>query len=457
MARIVAIANSLGYNPCGVHITSIHQAIIVVGFERLRNLAVSLLLLDQAQSPFTAAANRELASLALLSGLFAANLSERRLWVDRDMAFLCGALRGYGRMLMATFLADDFAALVRRAGNGFSDEASRSVFGLTPLELGRDILSVMGLPATITGTIVQVPPELRRLPTDNPATALQVVADFGLRLAEIIQAPDLTSDTFAFRIESLSREYDPELILSKDAAEELARQVFETLQTYGWQGGFNLKSVALFQRFDALVARRHLPPPFSGRLGKAEPGLAPVASPRLQAFDHSQAAAALETAIAAISRLVNESQPDQRRIFRALTESLCGALDLNSCLVFLREPRAGLFHVEFGVGPLADDVRDCVTLDPSRRDIFSLPMSRGEDVLIQDPDARSIRPFVPSWLLRPGQVRPLLLLPIKDQERVFALLCATSASFSSFSLAQGVSVQLHRLRAELAPLGRFHR
>ena len=53
MARIVAIANSLGYNPAGVQMTSVHQAIVAVGFERLRNLAISLLLLDQAQSPFT--------------------------------------------------------------------------------------------------------------------------------------------------------------------------------------------------------------------------------------------------------------------------------------------------------------------------------------------------------------------------------------------------------------------
>jgi HD-like signal output (HDOD) protein len=177
MVRIVAIANSLGFNPSGVQITSVHQAIVAVGFERLRNLAISLLLLDQAQSPFTAAANRELASLALLSGLFAANLSRRRLWVDRDLAFVCGALRDYGRMLMATFLPEEYSTLAREAGNDFTDDACRSVLGLTPLQLGHDILSLMELPETITGTLARVPPELRRLPSENPKVALPVIAD----------------------------------------------------------------------------------------------------------------------------------------------------------------------------------------------------------------------------------------------------------------------------------------
>ena len=45
MTRIIAIAGSLGYNPNGNEITSIHQAIGQIGFERIRVLAVSLLLL----------------------------------------------------------------------------------------------------------------------------------------------------------------------------------------------------------------------------------------------------------------------------------------------------------------------------------------------------------------------------------------------------------------------------
>ena len=454
MARIVAIANSLGYNPAGVQITSVHQAIVAVGFERLRNLAISLLLLDQAQSPFTAAANRELASLALLSGLFAANLSRRRLWVEHDLAFVCGALRDYGRMLMATFLAGEYATLARDAGNDFTDETCRSVFGLTPLQLSHDILSLMELPEMITGTLARVSPELRRLASENPTVALQVITDFGLRLAQIVQAPDLTLESFPIRIEDLSHEYDPSLFLSKSAAQDLALEVFGTLRTFGWQGGFNLNSVTLFKRFDALVTHRRLPPPFPHRPAETEPETPSTAGGREGGTGYGRAVDVLDAAATTLARLVLEPQPDRRRIFRFLVETLGQALDLNSCLVFVRDSRSGLFPLEFGSGPLVDDVRDSVHLDPARRDIFSVPLNRSEDVLIQDPDARSIRAFVPPWLLRPSQVRPVLILPIKDDRHTFALLCATSTSFSSFSLAQGVTAQLHRLRAALAPLGR---
>jgi hypothetical protein len=267
----------------------------------------------------------------------------------------------------------------------------------------------------------------------------------------------LTLDTFPFRIEELSHEYDPSLFLSRGAAQELAHEVFGTLQTFGWQGGFNLNSVTLFKRFDALVTHRRLPPPFPKQPAVAEPGISSAAGRMEIGTGYSQAIGALEAAAATLARLVREPQPNRRHIFRFLVETLSRALELNSCLAFVREARTGLFHLEFGAGPLADDVRDSVSLDPAKRDIFSVPLNRCEDVLIQDPDARSIRAFVPPWLLRPGQVRPVLILPVKDEQHTFALLCATSTSFSSFSLAQGVTAQLHRLRAELAPLGRFLR
>ena len=57
-------------------------------------------------------------------------------------------------MLMATFLAGEYATLARDAGNDFTDETCRSVFGLTPLQLSHDILSLMELPEMITGKSV---------------------------------------------------------------------------------------------------------------------------------------------------------------------------------------------------------------------------------------------------------------------------------------------------------------
>jgi len=168
MVRIISIANSLGYNPSGAQITSVRNAIVVIGFERVRNLAISLLLLENAQSGSVAQTNRELASQALLSGLFAAAMCRERLSPDPELAFVCAALRSYGRMLLATFLAEDYAAAMRAGTGQAAERVYREAFGLTPIELGREVLSGMQLPSSIIDTLTDVPAEMRRNTSRNP-------------------------------------------------------------------------------------------------------------------------------------------------------------------------------------------------------------------------------------------------------------------------------------------------
>ena len=78
MGRIVTIASSVGYNARGVEINSIHHAISLIGFDQVRTLAISILLLEGAHSETVARANRELAGMSLISGLVAAEICRRR-------------------------------------------------------------------------------------------------------------------------------------------------------------------------------------------------------------------------------------------------------------------------------------------------------------------------------------------------------------------------------------------
>jgi HDOD domain len=463
MARLLSIANALGYNPSGVQITSIRHAIAIIGFERVRSLAVSILLLENAQSPQAAAVNRELAGLSLLAGLIAANRCRQRLSLDPDLAFVCGALRGYGRMLMATFMTEEYAAVTE--AEGIQDVGFRTVFGLTPLELGREHLASMQLPPAILQTFTPVTEEMRsRLRADSSANLL-IAVDFGARLAETIQSPDLTGNNYDTRIISLSREYDKVLHLSKESANELLNEVASDLRPLGLHGGFALGSVPLFRRLEALVNQSPLPPPMAPR---RPPSVSREISPPSElalagapadagSQDRGPANRLLEAMSATLEQLARVAHPDLDRIFRLLTEALRSALELDSCLIFVQDSRTGLFHFYHGTGPLVDDVRDSVYIDPAKRHIFSVPIKRGEDAFIEDPEAPSILAFVPSWLRRPGQVRPILLLPIKDDQGAFALVCATGMSRDSLGIVGRVSSELRRVGAQLAKLGRlFH-
>ena len=259
MARIVTIASSVGYNASGMEINSIHHAISLIGFDRVRTLAISTLLLESAHSEYAAKVNRELAGTSLISGMVAAEMCRRGVAADPELAFICGALRNYGRMLAATFLPEEYAVATTPPLRSGQDEAFRCVFGLTPLHLGRQIMGNLSLPKTILNTMVSLTPHDRRSCSSTAIGTLTGAADFGLRFAELLQTPDLNHFNYERRIELLSREYDVDYCLSRDEARELLLHLVGVLECFRYRAGSYAGSVAMFRRLEQLVAERVLP------------------------------------------------------------------------------------------------------------------------------------------------------------------------------------------------------
>ncbi len=261
MARIIAIASSVGYNSSGIEINSIDHAISLIGFDRVRTLAISILLLESAHSEYSSTINRELAGSALISGLAASEMCRRGVHPDPGLAFICGALRNYGLMLAATFLPKEYAETVKLPARHRSGDTFQAAFGLTPLELGRQIMTNMALPKPILNTMVPVSAEDRRSASAALDTALTGAADFGVRFAELLQASDLDHHNFARRAEALSREYDVDFHLSESEVKDLLNYLLAMLESIRYSAGSYVGTVTMFRRLECLAGKRVLPEP----------------------------------------------------------------------------------------------------------------------------------------------------------------------------------------------------
>ena len=461
MSRIIAIAGSLGYNPNGVEITSIHQAIAVIGFERVRNLAMSLLLVENAESKDSAETSRELGGLSLISGLFAGELGRRLPGVAPDLAFVCSALRSYGRLLMATFMEKDYAAAMKLAASEAMtpDLSFVATFGLTPLALGRELLTNMQLPDVMLDGLRSVPEDQRKDLPDNPSGAVATVADLGLRLGESLMAPDLSLGNFSGRMEAISREYAEALHLCPSAVEDLVKQAAQAIESFGGRGGMTSSAVKLFHRLECLSLERE-PPPLP-QPGQA-PAREPVASGRAVRPPTPQESAEFDSALRVLqagsdelATLVREPRPHLQRIFELTIEVLQNALSFESCVIFLLDRSTRGFHPAAGSGPMLRETRDGFLLRPNDRNVFTVALVRGEDVVIENPEDAAVRAFIPDWLRRAGKGQPLMLLPIKDERGPFALVCATSTTLSAFHLVQKMAPDLKRIRSHVALVGRL--
>ena|GEM_PF-676325 len=204
-AKVIAAANTMGYNPLGVPVSTITQAIHVIGFNKIRQLAVSLLLVENANRRLGPNEKREIAALALCSGLMAEQLMAERGTCSPEHAFICASLRNYGRLLMTTFMIDDY----RRAkelshGTVSEDEAFRNIFGLTPLELGHHLLKSANLPDPILQSLRNVPAEAIKDAAEKPDLQLLALADLSVKACELALRSDVSAQEFSFRAAALA-------------------------------------------------------------------------------------------------------------------------------------------------------------------------------------------------------------------------------------------------------------
>src|SRR6478609_6696193 len=84
MAKVVGAANMFAYNPNGVEVTSVSQAIHVIGYERIRTLAMSLMLAEQISRTHSPDTQREYAAQSLLAGCLAQALAGGRAILDKQ-------------------------------------------------------------------------------------------------------------------------------------------------------------------------------------------------------------------------------------------------------------------------------------------------------------------------------------------------------------------------------------
>ncbi len=208
LSRVLSVANTVGQNPSFLPMSSVMHAIHQIGFTRVRNLALSLMLIENA-GPRNATEQREAAAHALCAGLLAQGCAACMGSVDPDLAFACAALRQFGHILLPAVSLDHYQESVELMKTKSPDLSFRATFGLTPLELSRQLLAPSRLPEEITRSLRDCKPEtIAGTAASTYDSRLLGVADFGGQLASIMLDSKTGPDAFLDRTRALARRYE---------------------------------------------------------------------------------------------------------------------------------------------------------------------------------------------------------------------------------------------------------
>jgi len=150
-SKVLRVVNSAFYRPRSDPISTITRAVLVLGFETIRDVATGLVLVEALlRGGGSGHYIRDSLQRSLHRGLLARELSARVGYPEPEEAYLLGLFADWGMLWTAAWFPEEFeeATALQREQGGRLEDAVREVLGVPPAELAATMLQRWNFPAT---------------------------------------------------------------------------------------------------------------------------------------------------------------------------------------------------------------------------------------------------------------------------------------------------------------------
>lgn len=447
--KLLRLVNTAQYRHAGGGgISTVSRAVALIGFAGIRNLALSLVLLERMENKGHAKRLRE----DYLRSLMAASLARELCPNPREAeeAFLGAMFHHLGRSLTEFYFPEE-ADAVRRLVSPTEDgqpalsegAASAQVLGMSYEALGLGVAKQWGLPDSLQRA-------MRRPSGEPPQRQLEDGTDRQRWLARASNdMADLILNTppehAHAKLRAMAQRHSRALGLSAETFEKAADTARHHLAQMTEALELHLPKDSRAQRLLA-----PLTPSVHDSLTAHE--LAPtLVMERTQATAPQTPAEAATQLLAAGVQDITDAMVEHfqlNAVLRMILETIYRALGFRRVVFCLRDARGQALTGRLGVGADVERLAPLLRVDLTGQppDLFAAVCLKGADTLIQDARAANIAPRLPSWFRGELQAQSFLLLPLMLKGAPLGLIYADHAMAGAVQLGEKELSLLRTLR-----------
>ena len=452
--KLLRMVNTVHFAQAGAgSISTVSRAVQLVGFAGIRNMALSVVLLEHMQDKAQAAQIKEEFLRALMSGTLAAELTPASR--DAEETFIGSMFQNLGRLLAEYYFPEEARQIRGLSADGTPaalDRAAIQVLGMTLQDLGVGVARSWGLPDSLQRAMHKPEGDPPARPVGQGIDRQRWIGRIAGEITDLMLKDDGADSTLS--MERLAESYAPALGLQARDLQHAVQASRGRLSTLAAAMGIEVPSDAPCHR---LLAEAPADPAAIDPL--AQHGLAPTGQGPADAVratgDTAPAVpsmAVVEALAAGVQDITNCMAADEFRlneILRMVLETMYRALSFRRVVFCMRDPKSDALTGRFGLGDDIDRLLPEFRV-PLRAgagaDLFSTICGKGMDSLIADAGVGSIAQRLPDWYRRQVQAPTFLLLPLMLKGATFALIYADKARAGSIVLEEKELSLLRTLR-----------
>ena len=436
--KLLRMVNSAQYSAAGGAVSTVSRAVALVGFAGIRNMALSLVLLEHMQDKGHAAQLKEEFLRALMVGTLASELTP--LARDAEETFLSAMFQNLGRLL-AEFYFPDEARQIRALNEPL---AARRVLGIDFEALGLGVAKAWGLPDTLQRAM--------RVPEGAAPAKAVAGAERQRWLGRI--ASEVTDTLLqeepqrvAAKLDALAQRYQRALGIEGKQLQAAAEQAQQRLAQLAQAMNIVIGAKSPVRRLLAPLAAESVHDSLAEHTLKAT-DVAPLdeaAAPTVNVAE------LLATGVQDITNHMVVEGFKLNEVLHMILETMYRALGFRRIVFCLRDAKTDTLTGRFGLGDRAAEVAAAMKVPLKTRagsapDLFAAVCNKGADTLIADARVPAIAQRLPPWFGQHIAAPSFLLLPLMMKNAPFALIYADKAQPGAIVLGEKELSLLRTLR-----------
>ncbi len=448
-SKLLKVVNAAYYSQCGGGaISTVSRAVVILGFDAVRNLALTLMLFDHLQNKEHAALLKDEFVRSLYSGIIARGLANKVGVRNGEEGFICALFHNLGKMLCMFYLMEEVEEVDRIALQKKMNEenASIAVLGMSYQDIGMGVSRAWNFPEQISYSMRSLPPgnrikkpftDLDRLNTlsafsheiccmasqegssEKTRELLRLTQRFGsaMEIGEkaILAVAESAALDFAKFVSTLQLDLRQSKLgkqLIKGATAEEASPA--TMATASGMTDAILGEADTLTGEDDPTRTIELPP---GRM-------------------HENAQGILTQGIQDISNSLVEGR-SLNDIMRMIMETMYTSIGFSRVLLCIKDARQSMMLARSGFGPDVNQVtKDFKFPMAFAPDVFHVSLKNNVDIIIEDIDDPKIQARIPEWFRQAVPAHTFVLFPIVLKNNPVALIYADKPKAGSIKLPE---------------------
>jgi HD-like signal output (HDOD) protein len=448
--KLLKLANVAFYNQVGGgSISTISRAVVILGFDAVRSIALSLILFDNLENKAHAQQLKEEFVKVLYAGMLAREMAGKAQLRDVEEAFIGAMLHKLGRMLTLFYFPAESEAISRLIeSEELSDaRASTRVLGLSYESLGMGIARNWGFPDQLVQSMRPLPAGKVRKCTSHPER-LRALAGFSNELCDIVLGTPDADRGKALAV--LTARYSDSVPVTVEQIAGLMEQSMRDIAPFAMAVNVNLRQSAFAQEASkwagmaaAPGAAPAAPPPAADALAGTEPDApslleatalhehaaildaAPGEAGGLSQRTTESVQSVLTAGLQDVSNSLIDDNMSVNDILRMILEAMYTGMGFAHVVLCIKDGRHNRMCGKFGFG---DGVQSLIKAFDfplvAQPDVFLVALQNNADILITDIDDPKIASRIPAWYRQHVSARTFVLFPIIVRGKPIGLIYA---------------------------------